>query len=130
MSDISASDRAGLRLLYIEDNEDARDVLSLFLQRHGFEVVGCGTAADGLDAIRDQRFDLVISDFNLPDDDGITLLTQAAEAGWLHCASIILTGAFRIPATTSRVVKKPIDPPAFLTMLDDILELTVAPRTK
>lgn len=113
----------GLRVLYVEDDPDVQEMLKTLLEDHGYVVATASTADDGLEALRHDRFHLVIADYNLPDGDGASMLVKAAREGRLHCESLILTGAFRLGthATAFRVLRKPIDAMAFLTKLDEIL---------
>ena len=65
---------AKLRILIVEDHEDARRSLCLLLQSQGYEVESAGSvqAATGLGAR--QHFDLLVADLGLPDGDGLDLL--------------------------------------------------------
>lgn len=58
------------KILLVEDNELNRDMLSRRLARRGFEVVLAGDGAEGLDAARAERPDLVVMDLSLPVLDG------------------------------------------------------------
>lgn len=58
------------KILLVEDNELNRDMLSRRLARRGFEVVLAGDGAEGLDAARTARPDLVVMDLSLPVLDG------------------------------------------------------------
>lgn len=66
------------RILLVDDEADARDMLRLALERHGFHVT---TATDGSEAVTllDQGFDAVITDLVMPHLDGIALLACMAE---------------------------------------------------
>jgi len=57
------------RILLIEDAQILRDLFKLLLSREFF-VVTAATGQEALDAFRDQTFDLVLSDFHLPDMTG------------------------------------------------------------
>jgi DNA-binding NarL/FixJ family response regulator len=63
-------------VLIVDDDDDVRDVLSEWLNMSGYQVQ---TAADGMKAIalaKQQRFDLVISDLNMPGMNGHQLLSM------------------------------------------------------
>ena len=53
----------------IEDAQILRELFKLLLSREFF-VVTAATGQEALDALRDQTFDLVLSDFHLPDMTG------------------------------------------------------------
>ena len=63
----------GERILFVDDEEQIRKLLSTWLTRHGYEV---GVANDGweaLKAIRAKAPDLVITDVNMPNMNGLEL---------------------------------------------------------
>jgi CheY-like chemotaxis protein len=57
------------KILLIEDTQILRELFKLILSRE-FCVVAAATGQEALDALRDQTFDLVLSDFHLPDMTG------------------------------------------------------------
>lgn len=56
----------------IEDNEDLRQLTSLFLEQHGYKVISCEDAESFLET--NVSIDLFIIDLNLPEMDGFTLV--------------------------------------------------------
>ena len=64
------------RILMIEDNEDARSMLSQLLQLEGHEVLEACTAQEGLQLAGSEQPDLVIVDIGLPDMTGYELAEQ------------------------------------------------------
>ena len=68
-----ASDRHGfkpLRILVAEDNETNRTIVEAFLGRLGHEAEYVFTGAEACDAVRNNRYDLVLMDCHMPDVDG------------------------------------------------------------
>ena len=63
-------------LLVIDDERGIRALCSDVLRRAGHEVEVADTAAAGLAAVARRRFDLVLCDINLPDQDGVSLLPR------------------------------------------------------
>src|SRR5688572_11123661 len=61
------------RVLYVDDNEDSREMLGLLLQMAFIEAKAVGTAAEALSSIETERFDLYLLDSKLPDLDGFEL---------------------------------------------------------
>jgi two-component system, OmpR family, response regulator len=61
------------RVLYVDDDEDTRDMLSTLLRFSLIEAKAVGTAAQALSLIQAERFDLYLLDTSLPDLDGFEL---------------------------------------------------------
>jgi len=66
------------RILLIEDEEDVRDVVATVLMDNGYTVIEAGTAMEALDIFNREKvkFDLVLSDMVLPDQNGLKLVEQ------------------------------------------------------
>ena len=62
------------KLLLIEDDELASELISDYLNECGFEVDTVFTATDGVARIKHEGYDLLILDINLPDFDGYEVL--------------------------------------------------------
>jgi CheY-like chemotaxis protein len=58
------------RLLYVEDNEMNRDMLSRRLQRRGFEVLIASNGEQGVAMAAEEEPDLILMDMSLPVLDG------------------------------------------------------------
>ena len=61
-------------ILVVDDEPDLRTLYELTLLREGYRVETAGSLAEAHDALRQRRFDAVISDMRLPDGLGMTLL--------------------------------------------------------
>lgn len=66
----------GLRILVVDDEMDALDLIGVELAQHGAKVTSVGNAADALTALEQSEFDLLISDIGMPDTDGYDLIRQ------------------------------------------------------
>jgi len=62
------------RLLLVEDNADALRYLAAMLGHRGYEVVTASRVEEARAAAAASRFDLLISDIELPDGDGLELM--------------------------------------------------------
>lgn len=67
------------RVLYIEDHDDTRELVTLVLEQHSYEVVTGSTIASGVTLAGSQRFDLYLLDSWLPDGSGLDLCRQIRE---------------------------------------------------
>lgn len=64
------------RVLYIEDHEDTRELVTLVLEQKSVEVVTGATIASGVALAGSQHFDLYLLDSWLPDGSGLDLCRQ------------------------------------------------------
>lgn len=64
------------KILVIDDEIEICLILDKFLTKKGFEVVTAHTGNDGLAKLKNNTFDLIISDFRLPDFTGLDLLKE------------------------------------------------------
>ena len=69
-----------LKTLLVDDDPFIRDAMKLAFKRKQFSLCTADTAEEGLEAMHDERFDIIISDFKLPGISGLTFLKQAAAA--------------------------------------------------
>lgn len=69
-------DLLDLRILVVEDDHDALDWINIELTGHGAKVTGVETAAEALEILEREKFDLLISDIGLPETDGYKLIKQ------------------------------------------------------
>ncbi|SDD18789.1 DNA-binding response regulator, OmpR family, contains REC and winged-helix (wHTH) domain [Paenibacillus sp. UNCCL117] len=58
------------KILIVEDTEDIRDLLKLYLEPQGFTVIEAGSAEEGLERFERESPDLALLDIVLPDMDG------------------------------------------------------------
>lgn len=61
-------------VLTVDDSTTMRQIVSFCLKGAGYGVVEAGDAADAMAKMRSQKVDLVISDLNMGQVDGITLI--------------------------------------------------------
>lgn len=69
------------RIMVVDDEEGTRDLLSDVLTSMGFKVTLAGDGQESLDRMRGRRFDLIITDINMPRLDGIGLLKRMKKEG-------------------------------------------------
>lgn len=107
----------GATILLVEDDNDIRDLLVTLLKLAGFSPTACGTAEQGLEQLREQSFDLVLTDYALPQRTGGWLLRQAAEEGLLDATPALVVTAHPNPPDVPgfEIIQKPFD-------LDELVE--------
>ena len=74
--DRQPSSCAGLRVLVIDDEVDARSLLSTMLERCGAQVVAVGSAREGLESLESWKPDVLIADIGMPVEDGYGLIKK------------------------------------------------------
>ena len=67
------------RVLYIEDHDDTRELVTLVLEQRNYEVVCGSTIENGVALAGSQQFDLYLLDSWLPDGSGLDLCRQIRE---------------------------------------------------
>lgn len=67
---------ADLRVLVVDDEADTREMLQVVLESCGAQVSTANSAATALAAIREEKFDVLISDIGMPEEDGYSLIAK------------------------------------------------------
>ncbi|MGD8256614.1 MAG: response regulator [Desulfobacterales bacterium] len=65
-----------MKILLIDDDEWIRDSLRIFFEAEGCHMLALETAEEGIAAIKNQMFDLIIVDYKLPGLDGLEFLKR------------------------------------------------------
>ncbi len=81
------------RILLVEDNDDNRQLLRIYLTREGYEVLEAADGVEALEIIRESPPDLVISDVQMPRMDGYTLCERLRQDAETEQLPIILITA-------------------------------------
>ena len=99
-------DLSGVRVLVVEDDADARELVERILEEHGADVVLVETAHEALDALGARPADVVVSDIGLPGMDGYELMRRIRGGD--------VPGASAIPALALTAFARPEDRAAAL----------------
>jgi CheY-like chemotaxis protein len=103
-------------ILVVEDDGDIRDLLVTLLEMADYAVTACATAEQGLNALREEAFDFVLTDYALPNRTGGWLLHQAKVEGLLDATPALVVTAHPNPPDVKGfdIFQKPFD-------LDDLV---------
>jgi PAS domain S-box-containing protein len=115
-----ALDLTGIRVLAVDDDPDARELLTVLLAQYGAEVLTVTSAAEVLANLESFQPDVLVSDIGMPEVDGYSLIQQirtlTPEKGG-QIPAIALTAYARvddhqraISSGYQRHVTKPLDP--------------------
>lgn len=88
-----AEDLQGMRILVVEDDREAADLLVLILQERGATVSMAGDYEAGVAALQAQGIDMLVSDIGLPGKDGYDLIryVRASQDAYAGVPAIALT---------------------------------------
>jgi PAS domain S-box-containing protein len=67
---------SGLRVLLVDDEADSRDLLNFVLESCEAQVLTASSAAEALELIKRERFDVLVSDIGMPEEDGYSLIRK------------------------------------------------------
>jgi len=79
-----------MKTLLIDDDEFVRDSLRLMFESRGCFLLAVETAEEGIEALRAQKYDLIITDYKLPGMDGLEFCRQLQETH-PHAVKILIT---------------------------------------
>ncbi len=120
----------GLRVLAVDDEPDARHLVKRILEQCDAVVTTAESVADALAAMAANRFDVIVSDVGMPDQDGFDLIRQVralpADAGG-RTPAVALTALARVEdrrrvllAGFQIHVPKPVDPAELLAVVASV----------
>ena len=119
------------KILYVEDNEINRDMLSRRLSRRGYEVIMAVDGQAGIDMMRSEAPDIVLMDMGLPVLDGWDATVQAKADDSINSIPIIALTAHALESDKQKALEcgaddfdtKPID---FKRLLEKIESLVAS----
>ena len=118
-----------MKILMVEDERMTRISLTGILRKEGHEVVPCPDGPTALAALESDRFEVVLTDLNLPGADGLAVLEKAVAAN-PDCKVIIMTAYASTESAVAALRKgaydylsKPFQPDEVLARLGHITAL-------
>jgi DNA-binding response OmpR family regulator len=91
----------GQNILIVDDEAGVRDLLAEVLRENGYAVEVAGTVAEASDLLGKRGYQVVVTDWRLPDGDGTLIANLAAELG---------SNAFLMSGYLSRMLPGNVDP--------------------
>jgi len=119
-----------MKLLYVEDEADIREVAEFALEGEGFDIVFCEDGEVALEKAGDFQPDVILLDVMMPGMDGPTTLKNLRGMPGLEATPVIFLTAKVQPNEIQAfielgaidVIPKPFDPMALADQVRDILE--------
>jgi diguanylate cyclase (GGDEF)-like protein/PAS domain S-box-containing protein len=119
---------AGRRILLVDDDDNVRRLVGKVLEPYGYVVTGVPNGKEALEKLLENKPDLILLDYVLPDMDGLLLLELIrARLGANHTPIICLTGKTDIPTKTKALETGAID---YVTKPFDVRELAARVGTQ
>jgi CheY-like chemotaxis protein len=127
-------DLRGFHVLVIDDESDARTLIQRILTRCNATVTTAASAAEGLDAVKRVRPDMIISDIGMPSEDGyefLARLRQLSDAEGGDTPAVALTAFARaedrrraLMAGFQMHLPKPVEPAELIAVAANLCAAT------
>ena len=110
-----------MKILGIDDNEDLLSLCEITLSSEGHEYTGINNGREGLQAIKDKKFDLLLLDLSMPEFSGMDVIDALVKEGIMNKQKVVILTAASpskeeidlfLEKGAHSVIKKPIDPDA------------------
>ena len=116
------------RILVIEDDDVARELVRIALEARGHEVQTAENGVAGFDAALLTVPDLIVTDIRMPGADGVHVIRRVRDTPSLDQTAILVTTAFGTGTATFSLQlgadayePKPLNPQSFLTTVERLL---------
>lgn len=123
---------AGVTVLVVDDEADARDLVATALRANGAEVMTAANAAQGLELLSDKKPMVLVSDIGMPETDGYELIRRVRRLPGTresHVPAIALTAYAReedrrlaLEAGFQTHVTKPVEPAELVRVVAGLVD--------
>ena len=79
-----------MKILGIDDNEDLLNLCGTVLTSDGHEFTGIANGREGLQAIKDEKFDVVLLDLSMPEFRGMDVMNALVKEGIMKKQKIVI----------------------------------------
>ena len=116
------------RILYIEDHDDTRELVTLLLAQKSYEVISGSTIASGVALAGTGDFDLYLLDSWLPDGSGLDLCQQIRQFDkktpilFYSAAAYAIDHDMAMQCGAQAYLVKPSQPSELCDMVSDLIE--------
>ncbi|MGE5383897.1 MAG: sigma-54-dependent transcriptional regulator [Omnitrophica WOR_2 bacterium] len=116
------------KILIVDDDPTFSLMLKSYLTNKGFEVTEVFTASKALKSVKEQKFNVILTDFRLPDFDGLELISEIQKI-ISNIPVILMTRYGDIRSAVNAIksgaydyITKPISPDDLLTIINNAIE--------
>ena len=118
-----------MKILGIDDNEDLLNLCDIALSSDGHEYTGINNGKEGLEAIKNEKFDLLLLDLSMPDFSGEDVLNALVKDGLMNKQKVVIFTAMTpekdvidqfLEKGAHSVLKKPIEPDVLIDFVHKI----------
>jgi len=107
-----------MKILGIDDNEDLLNLCEIALSSDGHEYTAIDNGKEGLQAMKDKKFDIVLLDISMPEFSGVDVIDALVKEGIMDKQKVVI---FTASSATEKeygpllekgvhsIIKKPID---------------------
>lgn len=121
------------KIVYVEDNPDARATMSDLLESFGYEVVQAIDGYGALAAVKSARPDIVLLDIGLPDISGYEVARRLRKDPAVSSIPLVALTGYGLQSDKDAAIKagfrahvvKPADPSEILSTISEVLEAEV-----
>ncbi|MFP4091378.1 MAG: sigma-54-dependent transcriptional regulator, partial [Cyclobacteriaceae bacterium] len=116
------------KILIVDDDKDICLLLNKFLEKKGYDTATASDGASAIEALKKEKYDLVLCDFKLPDLNGLELI-QKVKVINPEAALLVITGYSDVKVAVESIklgaydyVTKPLYPDEILITIKNALE--------
>lgn len=113
-----------LQVLYVEDNDDVRELIVMLLEDEGLAVVACNSAEAAQAQFALQHFDVLITDVSLPSMMGTELATRlqrlSSDLWVVFCSGYVMQHGLLSWGPRARSLVKPFEANDLHAVMEEI----------
>jgi len=118
-----------MKILGIDDNEDLLSLCEIALTSEGHEYTGIDNGRDGVNAIKNEKFDMVLLDLSMPDFSGVDVVDALVKEGLMKKQKVVIFTASSateneyaplLEKGAHSIIKKPLDVDVLLETIHKI----------